>query len=108
VPSELPELSVSLSQGRSRSRFAVAEAVPTGQRVLYFLEHENDASELAAELRQRGVRAKPFVPGPPSDLKTHGRPARRAALGLAPACWPWLPEADQKHELSLPAPVPAN
>jgi len=45
---------------RSRSRFAVAETVPAGQRVLYFVEDQDEASELAAELRTRGVRAQAF------------------------------------------------
>lgn len=57
---ELPELSANLSQARSRSRFAVAETVPAGQRVLYFVEDQDEASELAAELRRRGVRAQAF------------------------------------------------
>jgi hypothetical protein len=60
VPSELPELSVTVAQGRSRGRFAEAETVPVGPRVLYFVEDESEASELAAELRQRGVRAQAF------------------------------------------------
>jgi hypothetical protein len=60
VPSELPELSVPVPQGRPRGRFAVAETVPAGQRVLYFVEDPDEASDLAAELRTRGVRAQAF------------------------------------------------
>ena len=61
MPSELPELSVSVAEGRSRGRFAVAESVPAGQPVLCFLgDQDDEASELAAELRRRGVRVQAF------------------------------------------------
>ncbi len=64
VPTELPELrGVNLSAVRSRSQFAVVETTRDGQRVLCFMDDPAEATELAAELRRRGVGAGAFRTG---------------------------------------------
>ncbi|HMK98277.1 MAG TPA: hypothetical protein VK425_12070 [Acidimicrobiales bacterium] len=61
VTLELPELrGVNMSQIRSRGSFAVAEALPSGQRVICFTDDRDEAAELAAQLRRRGIRAGAF------------------------------------------------
>ena len=64
VPTELPELrGVNLSTVRARSQFAVVETTRDGQRVLCFMDDPAEATELAAELRRRGVGAGAFRTG---------------------------------------------
>jgi hypothetical protein len=61
VTVQLPELrGVDLSQVRSRGQFAVAETLGQGIRVLCLTDDVAEATELAAELRKRGVRAAAF------------------------------------------------
>jgi hypothetical protein len=61
---ELPELrGADLSQVRYRSQFAVAETSHDGVRVLCLTDDQAAATELAEELRRRGVRAGAFRTG---------------------------------------------
>lgn len=58
---ELPELrGADLSHVRFRSQFAVAETANDGVRVLCLTDDQAAATELAEELRRRGVRAGAF------------------------------------------------
>jgi len=57
---ELPLLQADLSQARVKGRFAIAERTPAGLRVLVLSDDMQEASELARELRRRGVHADAF------------------------------------------------
>lgn len=64
VTGELPELrGADLQRLRLRSQFAVAETVTDGVRVLCLTDDLVAATELAEELRRRGVRAGAFRTG---------------------------------------------
>lgn len=61
---ELPELCAdALSAVRHRSGFAVAEIVQEGERVLFLTDDQVEATELAEELRRRGVKAGAYRTG---------------------------------------------
>jgi hypothetical protein len=61
VTTDLPELrGPELSQLRYRGQFAVAETAQDGVRVLCLTDDQAAATELAEELRRRGVRAGAF------------------------------------------------
>ncbi len=64
MTTELPELrGADLSHVRYRSEFAVAEALQDGVRVLCLTDDQAAATELAEELRRRGVKAGAFKTG---------------------------------------------
>ena len=64
MTAELPELrGADLQRLRSRSQFAVAETGAHGVRVLCLTDDQVAATELAEELRRRGVRAGAFRTG---------------------------------------------
>jgi hypothetical protein len=52
-----------LSRARHRSRFAVAETAGSSLRVLCLTDDKDAATEVAAELRRRGVRAVAYRTG---------------------------------------------
>jgi hypothetical protein len=61
---ELPELRCAeLSRARYRSQFAVAETAGNGVRVLCLTDDQDAATEMAEELRRRGVRAAAYRTG---------------------------------------------
>ena len=61
---ELPELRCAeLSRARFRSQFAVAETAANGVRVLCLTDDQDAATEMAEELRRRGVRAAAYRTG---------------------------------------------
>jgi hypothetical protein len=61
---ELPELRCAeLSRARYQSQFAVAETAATGVRVLCLTDDQDAATEMAEELRRRGVHAGAYRTG---------------------------------------------
>jgi hypothetical protein len=48
---------IELVTGRPLARFAVVETLPDEQRILCLTDDESEASEIALELRSRGIRA---------------------------------------------------
>jgi hypothetical protein len=61
VTAELPELKgADLQRLYYRSQFAVAETSSEGVRVLCLMDDQTAATEMAEELRRRGVRAGAF------------------------------------------------
>ena len=61
MTSDVPELPYAdLVHGSPRSRFAIVETMHNGQRVLCFMEDQVEATEMARELRRRGVMAGAF------------------------------------------------
>jgi hypothetical protein len=64
VTTDLPELKgPEVSQLRHRGQFAVAETGLNGVRVLCLTDDQASATELAEELRRRGIRAGAFRTG---------------------------------------------
>jgi hypothetical protein len=64
MTAELPELrGTELQRLRQRSQFAVAETSTDGLRVLCLTDDQAVATEMAEELRRRGVRAGAFRTG---------------------------------------------
>jgi predicted nucleic acid-binding protein len=48
---------IELVMGSSQARFAVVETLPNEHRILCLTDDEAEASEIALELRRRGIRA---------------------------------------------------
>jgi precorrin-6B methylase 1 len=48
---------IELAIGRTPAKFAVVEAVQDDHRVLCLTDDEAEASDLASELRRRGIKA---------------------------------------------------